>query len=83
MGRAEPGVMGFALSIIFLYLPGYSGPTMKAIPIEQNAAQPILRLTTTISPIRPFAKKNRGFPLIRYDINNRWPLIRLLISKCF
>jgi len=43
MGRAEPGVMGFALSIIFLCLPGYSGLTMKAIPIEQNAAQPTLR----------------------------------------
>ena len=29
-----PGVMGFALSITFLCLPGYSKLTMKAIPTE-------------------------------------------------
>jgi len=34
--------MGFALPIIFLGLPDYSGLTMKAIPIADETAQPIL-----------------------------------------
>jgi hypothetical protein len=34
--------MGFALPITFSYLPAYSRLRMKAIPIEQKAAQPIL-----------------------------------------
>jgi len=33
MGRAEPGVMGFALPSTFSCLPGYSKLRMKAIPI--------------------------------------------------
>jgi hypothetical protein len=41
MGRAEKGMMGFALPT-FLCLPGNSKLTMKAIPIEQKAPQPIL-----------------------------------------
>jgi hypothetical protein len=33
MGRAGSGLMGFALSITFSCLPGYSRLTKKAIPI--------------------------------------------------